>query len=170
MKRTAIDGVALDYSGTLTSEHDPIDPALDMRPVSAQAATTVRHLAQSGLTLALVSNTRPGQDRRPALKAAGIADAFADRIFLSHELGIAKPDPRVWRHVLDHLAVAPERLVYCGNNLTHDIHPAVALGIRTVLLSRTEPRALPPGATWIAAITDLPGLLAQPTRQEASTR
>ena len=150
--------VALDYGGTLTSGHDPICPHLRMRPVTPAAADAVGRLADVGITLVLVSNTRPGQDRRPALKAAGILHLFA-RVYLSHETGLSKPDPRVWRHVLNDLGVAPGRLAHCGNNPTCDIYPAAAQGIRSVLLSRVAPRHLPPGAAHITTIGDLPGLI-----------
>lgn len=151
--------IGLDYGGTLTSRHDQIDHSLGMRPVSADAEQVIWDLDRAGVTLALVSNTRPGQDRRRALRAARIDGFFGDRVYLSDELGVAKPDRRIWERVLAGLAVDPEQLLYCGNNLAHDIYPAASQGIRTVLLGGAPPRGLPSGATRIASITQLPGLL-----------
>ncbi|MGP4029698.1 HAD family hydrolase [Actinomadura sp. 3N407] len=151
--------VALDYTGTLTSGHDQRDHALGMRPVTAEAEQAIWDLDQAGVTLALVSNTQPGQDRRRALEAARVDGAFGDRVYLSDELGLAKPDRRIWLHVLADLEVVPEQLLYCGNNVAYDIYPAAAQNIRAVLLGWAPPRGLPPGATRIASINQLPGLL-----------
>ncbi|WP_243723412.1 HAD family hydrolase [Actinomadura sp. 7K507] len=156
----------MDYGGTLASNHDAINHTLGMRPVTANAEQVIWDLDQAGVTLALVSNTQPGQDRRRALKAAHIDGCFGDRVYLSSELGVAKPDRRIWEHVLADLAVAPEHLLYCGNNLAHDIYPAAAQGIRTVLLNAAPLGSLPPGATCIAAITQLPGLLTGTDHQD----
>lgn len=151
--------VALDHSGTLTSKSDQIDHTLGMRPITADAEQAIWDLDRAGVTLALVSNTTPGKDRRRALQAARIDALFGERVYLSHELGTAKPDQRIWRHVLADLVIVPEQLVYCGNNVALDIYPAAAQGIRAVLLSCAPPPGLPPGATHIASITQLPGLL-----------
>lgn len=146
-------------SGTLTSGHDQIDPALGMRPVTADAEQTIWDLDRAGVTLALVSNTQPGRDRRRALQNARIDAFFGDRVYLSAELGVAKPDRRIWLHVLADLAVVPDQLLYCGNNLALDIYPAAAQGIRTVHLGCAPRPGLPPGATRITSITQLSALL-----------
>lgn len=152
--------VGLDYGGTLTSENGRTDPGLAMRPVSAEAAAAVRQLVRAGVTLALVSNTKPGQDRRRALEAARIADAFDGRIYLSHELATGKAHPPFWTHVLDGLGISPGGLLVCGNNIDTDVRAPAALGLRAVLLGPITARThLPQHTTLINRISDLPGLL-----------
>ncbi|WP_075897732.1 HAD family hydrolase [Actinomadura sp. CNU-125] len=129
-----------------------------MRPVSPAAEEAIRAAHEAGVVLALLSNTQPGQDRRRALKAAGLDALFGDRVFLSHELNLAKPNPAVYEHVLTDLQARPAQVLMCGNNLEHDILPAAAQGIRAVLVGRA-PGRLPPGATDILSIAELPTLL-----------
>ncbi|WP_254716781.1 HAD family hydrolase [Actinomadura sp. WMMB 499] len=155
--------VVFDYGSTLTSSSDPIDVSLGMRPVSPAAEEAIWKTHETGVVLALLSNTKPGQDRRPALEAAGVDALFGDRVFLSHELGLAKPSPAVYEHVLAELDVRPVQLLMCGNNLDHDVAPAVAQGIRAALVG-WPPRRLPLGSTYVLSIAELPALLtgAQP--------
>ncbi|MEU4827750.1 HAD family hydrolase [Actinomadura sp. NPDC023710] len=156
----AITHVALDYGLTLTSCGDPVDPVLGMRPVAEAARAAVRELHAAGLVLALVSNTVPGQDRRRALKAAGLDELFADRVYLSHELGLDKTHPGFYPYVLDELDVAPSALLVCGNNIDTDVRAPALLGIRAVLLGPlAAPAHLPPRARLIARIGDLPRIL-----------
>lgn len=152
--------VGLDYGGTMTSGNGPADPGMGMRLVSADAAYAFRQLVKADVTLALVSNTRPGQDRRRALKAAGIAAPFGDRIYLSHELGITKAHPSYWAHVLNDLGINPGELLVCGNNIDTDVRAPAALGIRAVLLGPVAARShLPPHTALVNRISDLPDLL-----------
>lgn len=163
--------VFMDYGRTLTDATNALDLTLGMRPVTTAAKTAMRAAAETGVTLALLSNTAPGQDRRPALAAAGIDDLFGDRVFLSHEIGVAKPDPAAFEYVLNNLGVDPEETLSVGNNAANDICPAVQLGMRAVLVSRWPLGNRPPGTTWLSSITSLPVLLTgAPARETAQPR
>ncbi|WP_131742465.1 HAD family hydrolase [Actinomadura roseirufa] len=153
--------VLLDYSGTLTDPTGPIDPELSMRPVSTPARKAIVALCQMKVTLALLSNTHHGQDRRRALRAAGVHDAFGDRVFLSHESGRRKPDRRAFQAVLDALGVTAEDTLMCGNSWLKDVAPALNLGMRAVLIGAPPqlPDPLPPAVACIGDIAHLPPLL-----------
>lgn len=152
--------VALDYGHTLTASGDVIDLMLGMRPVSTAAIATIRKLDDAGVTLALVSNTGPSQDRRRALQAAGVAGLFEDRVYLSHEIGLNKSSTHFFQYVLDDLEVEPHGLLVCGNNIDTDVRTPTELGIPAVLLGPLADRAyLPPRAALITHIGDLPHLL-----------
>lgn len=60
----------------------------------------------------------------------GIADAF-DEMFISAELGLAKPDSRIYRLALERLNVAPPEAVFVDDFLDNVI-AARQLGIHTV--------------------------------------
>ncbi len=53
-------------------------------------------------------------------------------ILVSGQLGIAKPDPRIFDVALEGLRVAPEEAVMVGNSLEHDHQGAMNAGIRFV--------------------------------------
>ncbi|GAA4241923.1 hypothetical protein GCM10022254_72730 [Actinomadura meridiana] len=160
VRRGPITHVAVDYGLTLTSSADDVDPELGMRPVSSAAQVVIRQLDAAGIILALVSNTLACQDRRPALKAAGVDGLFCDRVYLSHEMALNKASPRFYRRVLDDLGIGPCELVVCGNNIDTDVCVPAALGIRAVLLGPIAVSTqLPPRTAVIRHIGDLPVLL-----------
>ncbi|MEU4820250.1 HAD family hydrolase [Actinomadura sp. NPDC023710] len=118
--------------------------------------------------VALVSNTVLDLDRRRALKAAGLDELFASRVYLSHELGLDKAHPDFYPYVLDELDVAPSALLVCGNNIDTDVRAPALLGIRAVLLAPfAEAAHLPPRARLIARIGELPRILTGELRAHA---
>jgi len=84
--------------------------------------------------LALLSNGAPDLQWEK-IRGAGLKDYF-DPIVVTGELGVGKPDPRVYRHVLDLLKVSPEAAVMVGNSLRSDIAGAKAVGIRAIWVNR----------------------------------
>ncbi|MGN6128127.1 MAG: HAD family hydrolase [Humibacter sp.] len=70
-----------------------------------------------GVKLALISNT--GLDVRTALHEWGIASLF-DTVTLSFEVGLVKPDPRIFLHTAKALSVAPEQCVMIGDSPVED--------------------------------------------------
>ena len=83
--------------------------------------------------LALVSNTEP--PARLWLQKNGFEHYFR-AILLSCEVGISKPDPRIFRKALNALSCEPEDAVMVGDRLDVDIAPALRLGLWTVRVRR----------------------------------
>jgi putative hydrolase of the HAD superfamily len=77
-------------------------------------------------TVALLSNAT---DRlRSDLRALSL-DHEVDAVFSSAELGVAKPDPEVFRRVCAALGRAPEQCLFVDDSAGH-VAAAVALGLR----------------------------------------
>ena len=114
-----------------------------------------------GLRLGLVSNVALLPDLMlDDLKALGILQ-FLDAATFSSEVGTRKPDPRIFRTVLDRLDVPAERSVFVGDRVTDDIGGAKAIGMRGVLtreFRREEPAEIHPDAI-IERLQDLPAAL-----------
>lgn len=53
--------------------------------------------------------------------------ASFDAVFVSHELGLVKPDRELFEHVTEALAVAPERVLFLDDNLIN-VHQARSAG------------------------------------------
>lgn len=68
-------------------------------------------------------------------------------IFITEEVGINKPNPKLYHRVLASLDLAPEATMYVGDNPTHDIDPCNEVGMRTVQLRRTGRYSETKGAT-----------------------
>lgn len=81
--------------------------------------------------LAVISNSN-GTVRRK-LGQVGLLPYF-DLVVDSHEEGIEKPDPRIFRLALERLRAAPSRAVHVGDFYHIDVAGARAAGVRPVLL------------------------------------
>jgi putative hydrolase of the HAD superfamily len=119
---------------------DDVRPALD-------------ELAGRGITLGLVSNFEPWLDEVLALQ--GIADRFA-AVAISGTLGVAKPDPRIFKAALDEAGADPAATVHVGDQPVNDVAGALAAGITPVLIDRFGRHPGPGGAH---RVEDLAGLL-----------
>jgi putative hydrolase of the HAD superfamily len=71
------------------------------------------------------------------LRLLGIAPCF-DRIVFSSSLPENKPGPMPFRHLLDLLAVAPERAAYVGDNPLFDFRSPNQLGMLSVRVHNPE--------------------------------
>lgn len=74
-----------------------------------------------------VSNTNPVHWQRH-LDHWGIVQHF-DWTFTSHELGMMKPDPAMFRHVIRTIGTSPDRLLFLDDSSEH-VQAARALGMR----------------------------------------
>ncbi|HXG63106.1 MAG TPA: HAD family hydrolase [Planctomycetota bacterium] len=81
--------------------------------------------------LAVISNSN-GTVRRK-LAQVGLLPYF-DLVVDSHEEGIEKPDPRIFRLALERLRASPGRAVHVGDFYHIDVVGARAAGVRPVLL------------------------------------
>lgn len=94
-------------------------------------ADALARLRAAGLRLAVVSNSdgRAAQ----ALAAAGLLEHF-EFVVDSGEVGIEKPDPRIFQLALERLGIAPERAMYVGDLYEVDAVGARAAGLPVVLV------------------------------------
>ncbi len=53
-------------------------------------------------------------------------------IYFTEQVGINKPNPKLYRRVLQELGLCAERCMYVGDNPTNDIDPAAEVGLITV--------------------------------------
>src|SRR5438874_2718275 len=106
-----------------------------LRPIDPEAEATVADLGRDH-RLALVTNGAPDVQREK-LATTTLAAHFA-AIVISVELGIGKPDPRIFRAALDAIGVRPDAAVMVGDSRERDIDGAARAGLRTVWLDRGE--------------------------------
>ncbi|WP_314688756.1 HAD family hydrolase [uncultured Bifidobacterium sp.] len=92
-------------------------------------------LRATGIRAVLVSNAQAAYTR-PELKLLGL-DAVLDRIVISSEQGVRKPDPELFRRALRAEGADSSRVVMVGNDESSDIRGSAAAGVAGVYL-RTE--------------------------------
>jgi HAD superfamily hydrolase (TIGR01549 family) len=86
--------------------------------------------------LVLLSNTAE-KEGKEAMGKFGLEKYF-DEILLSGSLGLAKPDPKIFKLVLEKTNVRPEEILVVGDNLETDIIPARILGMKGILIDTRE--------------------------------
>ena len=59
-----------------------------------------------------------------------------DAIFISEQIGISKPNPKLFVKACSDVGVNPSESMYVGNDLAHDIEPANKVGMVSVLAKR----------------------------------
>jgi putative hydrolase of the HAD superfamily len=101
----------------------------DMRPDPVMF-DLVRDLKNAGIRVALLSNSWGNTHPREQI------DALFDPVVVSGEVGMRKPNPEIFTHVLDLLNVAPNRVVFV-DDAEPNTDGARLLGIQTIL--HTEP-------------------------------
>ncbi len=99
----------------------------------AEVATVLSELRGAGLALAICSNW--DWDLLEAIESAGIADAV-DVTVSSAWVGARKPHPRIFRHTVDQLGIAPEDTLFVGDTWSCDVDGPRAVGLRAVYVRR----------------------------------
>ncbi|MGY6520517.1 MAG: HAD family hydrolase [Mongoliitalea sp.] len=61
---------------------------------------------------------------------------LCDHIFLSHEMGLAKPNPAIYQVVIEKIAINPERVLFF-DDLEANLKGAESIGIKTQLISKS---------------------------------
>ncbi|MGN6272218.1 MAG: HAD family hydrolase [Protaetiibacter sp.] len=101
---------------------------LDFRGWISVEPETVRILEElhaGGTRIALLSNA--GFDFGDPFRFAPFGTLF-ERVFVSAELGLLKPDPEVYRHIARELEIELERMVFIDNKAAN-VDGATALGV-----------------------------------------
>ncbi len=90
-------------------------------------------LRHAGIRTALVSDA--GADDVESWARSPLRERL-DAIVFSYQLGIRKPDARIYQHALDALGVRPEEALFVGDGGSDEHRGARAVGIRPVLVTR----------------------------------
>ena len=57
-------------------------------------------------------------------------------VFISHQLGISKPNPKLYQRACSDLNLRPTETMYVGDNPLHDVDPPNSIGMMTVRMRR----------------------------------
>lgn len=74
--------------------------------------------------------------QREKFRGAGL-ERYFDAVIAGGDIGIGKPDPRIFRHLLDELDGTADETIMTGNSLEKDIAGARAAGIFSVWMDRS---------------------------------
>ena len=94
----------------------------EIRPMLSQ-------LKEKGLLVGLVSNCY--FEEAVVIRKSELF-SFFDKVCLSCELGVAKPEKEIFKRCMNGLAVKPEECLYIGDGGSQELETARALGMRAV--------------------------------------
>ena len=100
--------------------------------VAADVRPTLDRLRARGYRLAVVSNTMDGRARE-RIAGASLLTAL-EFVVDSHEMGIEKPDPRIFAYAASRLALAPSACLYVGDLFSVDVVGARGAGMHAALI------------------------------------
>ncbi|MCU1503148.1 MAG: hypothetical protein JWM12_2502 [Ilumatobacteraceae bacterium] len=128
--------------GCADDRHPGLGPAIDAAMHDADqwvpyvgTAAVLAGLHAAQVRVGVISNT--GWDVRRPFAVRGL-DVHVDAFTLSYEVGVAKPDPRIFASACVALGLEPADVLMVGDDARADVG-GVALGIRTVLLPPGPP-------------------------------
>ena len=127
----------------------PIDERFQPLPGAAELLRSIRDLR---MRTVIASNTywRDADSYWDDFKMLGVADLI-DAIVTSVDAGHLKPHPAVFEMAMRWAGVPAERCVVIGNREENDIEPALALGMRAILVHPDDPQPASSKADAIAA-------------------
>ncbi|RAY14506.1 HAD family phosphatase [Actinomadura craniellae] len=131
-----VDGGEVDCTGLLSRMFQAFQPVEEMYDA-------LRAARRAGVPTALLSNSWGNEYPRELF-----AELF-DAVVISGEVGLRKPDERIFRHTVGLLGLEPAECVFI-DDIEHNIRAAEALGI--VGLHHTDP------AVTVARLEDMLGL------------
>ena len=140
--------IFFDFGDTLADEATEVKDATQTTlraELIPGAAELLRELNRRDLPLALVADGRPGTYHN-VLRQHDVYDLF-DAFAISEEVGVEKPDRRMFEHALQQLAIEPAdygRVLMVGNNLARDVCGANRLGLISVWLDWAPRRSKTP--------------------------
>jgi putative hydrolase of the HAD superfamily len=139
-------------------DHDSFSSSLVVPPATIEV---LRQLRQMNVPMGLVSNVSLMPHRMHVdLERLGLAQ-FLDAAVFSSEVGVRKPDPRIFVHALRALGRPAARTVFVGDRLNDDVVGAQAVGMRTILtreFRQEDPTDVQPDAV-VERLADVPDLI-----------
>lgn len=116
----------------------------------------LERVRERGARIGLISNW----DRRLAGLFTGLGfGRLLDVIVSSAEVGLHKPDPRIFEYALAELGVEPQEAAHVGDHVYADVLGAQAVGMLPVLIDRAGNATSSPGVSCVASLDELDAAL-----------
>ena len=161
--RESLSGIGFDLPDDVIDHIVVLDHSAYSNSITVQPEVleTLRTLHRAGYRMGLVSNLTLRADlMRADLARWGLMELLDATVF-SSEVGVRKPDPRIFKEALDRIDADPAETVFVGDRLHDDVNGAQAVGMRGILtrqFRREDDPAYRPDAV-IEHLSELPEVL-----------
>ncbi|EMI19454.1 Haloacid dehalogenase-like hydrolase domain protein [Rhodopirellula maiorica SM1] len=147
------DHLDVSHPQNLTDIQRDLDADVDNAARFADSLPALQSLRDRGLRTALISNLASPYKR--AVDLLNLEPLF-DTILYSCDVGLAKPNPDIYRHALSKLNTTAESTLMVGDSQRSDVDGPMAVGIRGFLIDRNGQSS---GDSVLRALTDVTSYL-----------
>ncbi|OHB74764.1 MAG: hypothetical protein A2Z34_06545 [Planctomycetes bacterium RBG_16_59_8] len=133
--RSSSEGInpALIVAAGVIAYHETKSTALKPYP---DALAALKRLSETSLIRGVITAGLQIKQAEKLIRL-GIHPLFSpNAIFISDQIGVGKPNPKLYLRACDEVGVRPGEAIYVGDNPLTDIDPANAVGMITVLFRR----------------------------------
>jgi putative hydrolase of the HAD superfamily len=107
------------------------DPFPDVLPLLSD-------LQEAGVITGIITHGWTDKQAEKLVRLGVIPHINKDAIFISDEIGISKPNPKLYETALSSLGLNAEDVMYVGDSPAHDIAPAKSIGMLTAFARRAS--------------------------------
>jgi FMN phosphatase YigB (HAD superfamily) len=154
----ALDGEIDSFAEQITRVH--MDGVRRVTWAPPERVTAVRKIAPH-YRMGLLSNFDDTQCGHEVFDDTGIAHLF-EAVIISAEVGLRKPNPRIYRQMLEMLRLDASEVLFVGDTPREDVAGPQAAGMRTVWISKgaaAVPEGIPQPHFTILELSELPAIL-----------
>lgn len=120
---------------SLNLHKNQIQSKIDSVQLYPETISVLKILKNNGLKLGLISNSAFNY-KSPFYKLG--LDKYFDIAIFSFEVGLQKPDPEIYKLLLDNLNIRPDEAIMVGDKFVEDVQAPQELGIKGILCSRDK--------------------------------
>jgi putative hydrolase of the HAD superfamily len=138
------------------------------------AVSLLRALHRGGVRAGIVSAGLRVKQAEKLVRLGVLPWLDPGAIFFSDQMGVGKPNPKIYLKACEALGVPPERAMYVGDRPETDVHPARRVGLKTVHYRGAHGRYAekasdPPADHEVALLTALRPILHEVYRLAVAT-
>lgn len=104
-------------------------------------------LKEAGVRLGVITHGLTVKQAEKLVRLGVVPYLDPKAIFISDQIGISKPNPKLYRAALRELGLKAEEVMYVGDNPEHDVAPPKSIGMRTVWARRSAKHGIEGGGS-----------------------
>jgi len=116
-------------------------------------------LGQAGLKRGVITHGLTIKQSEKLIRLKLLPHLDPRAIFISEQIGISKPNPKLYAVAAQDLGLDPMEIMYVGDSPEHDITPPQSIGMVTVWARRAAKRQLAEGIEPDHIVDDFPQLM-----------
>ena len=157
LTRSALDWTAASHGIADAALLADVLNAYRVLPAFPEAAAVLRQIEAMGLPRAILSNGAPDM-LADAVRSAGLVDLL-DAVLSIEDVGVYKPDPRVYALAVARFGCAPDQIAFVSSN-PWDAFGASRFGFKVFWVNRAgDPPEYDADVTELTNLSSLPDLL-----------